>query len=88
LAREIDNAVFRAITRVMCRTTEVGSRTLVNAGLMGKETHGQYLSDDKITPCAPIVEGQGGAELQRKIWSELVGQLEAIQPGVTKVLDA
>ncbi|KAK3675237.1 hypothetical protein LTR78_004747 [Recurvomyces mirabilis] len=87
LAREIDSAVFRAITRVFCRTTEVGSRTLVNAGLSGKETHGKYLSDDTITPCAPLVEGKGGAELQSKIWRELVGQLEGIQPGITKVLE-
>ena len=32
------------------RTTEVGSRTLVNAIEGGEATHGQYLSSCKITP--------------------------------------
>jgi len=84
----MDGAAVRVIMRVFCRTTEVGSRTLVNAGLGGRETHGKYLSDGKITACAPLVEGRGGAELQSKIWEELAGQLEDIQPGITAVLKA
>ena len=39
-----------AMRALLARTTEVGSRTLVHAAAGGKETHGQYLSDCKVTP--------------------------------------
>ena len=34
----------------LARSTEHGSRSLVNAVEGGKETHGQYLSDCRVTP--------------------------------------
>lgn len=70
-----------------CRTTEVGSRTLVHAGLSGPDTHGKYMSDSRITTCSNLVEGPEGPEVQKRVWEELAGKLEAIEPGVTKVLD-
>ena len=88
LAREMgDSAVLRFVMKIMCRTTEVGSRPLAYAGLAGPETHGKYLSDCQIEPCAPLVEGKEGPELQRRVWGELSEMLERISPGVTKVLD-
>lgn len=71
----------------MCRSTEVGSRTLVHAGLAGPDTHGKYLSDCRIKPCAPLVEGNEGLEMQRRVWQELSAKLDDIEPGVTKLLD-
>lgn len=88
LMREMKNPVVNLLKKLVCRTTEVGSRTLVHAGLSGKETHGAYLSDCKITPCAALVEGKEGPEMQRRVWAELAEKLERIQPGVTKNLDA
>ncbi|KAK5110276.1 hypothetical protein LTR62_006129 [Meristemomyces frigidus] len=87
LSRELDIAAVRFMLGLFARTTEVGARTLVHAGLSGKETHGKYLSDSKVTHCAPLVEGRGGAELQSRVWKELADRLDAIQPGVLKVLD-
>ena len=88
LMREVSNPLVKLLKLIMCRTTEVGSRTLVDAGLKGEESHGKYLSDSKIAPCAPLVEGREGPELQRRVWGELSEKLERIQPGVTKNLDA
>ena len=88
LVREITNPLISFIMKVCCRTTEVGSRTLVHAGVAGPETHGQYLSDCKITACAPLVEGKEGPEIQRRVWQELSEKLNEIEPGVTKMLDA
>ena len=87
LSREMEGAALRLIMKTFCRTTEVGSRTLVHAGLSGPETHGQYLSDCTVKPCAPLVEGKEGEEAQRRVWQELAAKLEAIAPGVTKTLD-
>lgn len=86
--REMDNALVRLVTKICCRTTEVGSRTLVHAGLAGTETHGQYLSDCKTEPCAPFVETREGLETQKRVWRELAEKLDEIEPGVTRVLDA
>lgn len=89
LTRERGNGVvLSTVKNILCRTTEVGARTLVHAGLQGPETHGKYMSDCQVTKCAPLVEGAEGPEVQRRVWEELAGKLEAIQPGITKVLDA
>ena len=86
LMRENDTAIARLALRLLARTAEVGSRPLVYAGLAGPETHGKYLTNCRVEPCAPIVEGKEGPELQRRVWGELSEILERIQPGVTKVL--
>lgn len=88
LMREVTNPIVKLLKLIMCRTTEVGSRTLVDAGLKGEESHGQYLSDCQITRCAPLVEGPEGPELQKRVWRELSEKLETIEPGVTRNLNA
>lgn len=80
--------VLNLVMRVMCRTTEVGSRTLVHAALSGPETHGKYMSNCRIEECAPLVQGKEGPEIQRRVWQELTEKLNEIEPGVTKVLDS
>ncbi|KAH7068506.1 hypothetical protein FB567DRAFT_250698 [Paraphoma chrysanthemicola] len=70
---------------VLARTTEVGSRTLVHAGSSGQESHGQYLSDAKITPPSAFVRSDEGAEVQKRVWDELVAKLEGIKKGITTV---
>lgn len=87
LIREMDNLAISAFVAVLARTTEVGSRTLVHAGTeAGEESYGQYLSDCKVQKCAKLVEGPEGKELEERVWRELSEKLEAISPGVTKVL--
>lgn len=88
LSREFANFAIRVVMKIMCRTTESGSRTLVHAGLQGPETHGKYMSDCKVQACAPLVEGSEGPELQRRVWQEVSEKLNEIEPGITKVLDA
>lgn len=39
---------FRLASAIMARSTEAGSRTLVNGAEMGEESHGQYLDDCKV----------------------------------------
>ncbi|KAK3711695.1 hypothetical protein LTR37_009472 [Vermiconidia calcicola] len=87
LMREMTNPILGLVKKLFCRTTEVGSRTLVHAGVAGPETHGQYMSDCQITRCAPLVEGKEGAQIQRSVWDELATKLDEIEPGILKVLD-
>lgn len=41
-------AMFKLACKIAARTTEEGSRTLVNAAEGGEETHGEYLDDCQI----------------------------------------
>jgi retinol dehydrogenase-12 len=50
LMREMDSKVISLLKRIMCRTTEVGSRTLVSGAGAGRESHGQYMSNCHPTP--------------------------------------
>lgn len=71
---------------LLARTTEVGSRTLLASASAGEESHGSYMSDCKVDNAAlsPFVKSKDGGRAAVKIWSELCGILEEIQPGVTK----
>ncbi len=83
LGREYPTIGFWLIKLVLARTTEVGSRTLVHAGLSGVESHGHYLSDCAVSSPAPLVLSQEGQVAQDRVWKELVQKLDAIRPGVT-----
>jgi NAD(P)-dependent dehydrogenase (short-subunit alcohol dehydrogenase family) len=66
------------------RTTEMGSRTLVSAATAGKETHGKYLDSCRIGEPSPFVRSEEGAAVQVKVYAELMGILEGIEPCVTR----
>jgi retinol dehydrogenase 12 len=68
------------------RTTEHGSRALVNAASAGPTSHGQYMSDCTIMEPSSFVRSKEGAEVQIKVWQELSEKLEKIQPGILKNL--
>ena len=86
--REITNPAVALTKKLMARTTEVGSRTLVHAALAERDTHGQYLQDCQVRPCSPLVEGKEGGAVQKRVWEELAAKLEEIQPGILKMLDS
>lgn len=70
----------------LARTTEVGSRTLVAAAVAGKASHGKYMSDGVVSEgdLSSFVKSEEGAKAGQKVWRELSGILEKVQPGVTK----
>lgn len=72
---------------LMARTTEVGSRTLVDAAKpeIGQDSHGAYLQNCSIWPNGDNVDSERGRNLQKKFTEELFAKLEEISPGVTKV---
>jgi NAD(P)-dependent dehydrogenase (short-subunit alcohol dehydrogenase family) len=77
---------LEVLKMVLARSTEKGSRTLVDAGTKGPESHGQYLSDCKIELPSPFVVSSFGWEVQNRVWGELKAKLERVRPGVTKNL--
>lgn len=82
-------AIFWVIKKLIARTTEVGSRTLVHGGVTaGEETHGKFLSACQVLEASKLVESLEGRGLEDRVWDELSEKLEAIQPGIMKNLAA
>ncbi|KAH8775489.1 short-chain dehydrogenase/reductase [Diaporthe sp. PMI_573] len=69
----------------LARSTEVGSRTLVAAGLAGEESHGKYMSDAVVAEqsLSAFVRSEEGDRAGKKVWKELSDILDQIEPGVT-----
>ena len=76
--------VGRLGLRLLGRTPEAGSRTLVHAITAGPESHGKYLSECTVKLESGFVRSGEGREVQGKLWEELKEVLENVSPGVTK----
>ncbi|EPE34833.1 NAD(P)-binding Rossmann-fold containing protein [Glarea lozoyensis ATCC 20868] len=76
--------MFWLFRQLVARKTEVGSRTLVFAAAANEDSHGEYMCDCVVTPPSKFVRSEEGKKSQERVWTELVGILEGIQPGITK----
>ncbi|KAG9654643.1 NAD(P)-binding protein, partial [Aureobasidium melanogenum] len=85
LSREFNGFAFWLMYKLLARTTEVGSRTLVAAALASHDTHGQYMSDCMVEEPSKFVRSEEGRRTQERVWAELSAKLEAIQPGILNI---
>ncbi|KAJ3526721.1 hypothetical protein NM208_g11050 [Fusarium decemcellulare] len=74
--------------RLLGRTAEEGSRTLLHAAVAGPESHGKYVSDCVIKEYAvpEWISGQEGQRMQRRVWDDMVKTLNAKGHRVDAVL--
>lgn len=77
-------AVLEVGVRIIGRTSEVGSRSLMSAAAGGRETHGGYMDNCKLRDPGPFVTGEEGKKIQKRVYDELLEVLEGIEPGITK----
>ena len=86
LSREMDNVAISIFKFLFARTTEMGSRTLLAASEAGQESHGKYMSDGKVKDhdLSSFVKSADGNKAGEKVWVQLSGILEKIEPGVTR----
>ena len=75
----------KAAFRMMGREAEEGARTLVHGMVVGRESHGQYLSECTIKDPSAFVKSKEGARVQERVWAEVAAKLEDIRPGVVSV---
>ena len=68
--------------RLIGRTSEEGSRTMVHALSAGVETHGEYLSECKVKPASAFVRSAEGEKTQKRLWAELKTKLDASLSGI------
>lgn len=77
-------AILEIGVRLVGRTAEVGSRCLMAAAAAGRESHGGYMENCKLKGPGPFIESEEGAQLQKRVYDELLQVLEDVQPGITK----
>ena len=70
--------------KLIGRTTEMGSRTLVAAACAGEESHGQYMTDCNVGEVSSWVRSEKGRVAQKRVYEELMSVLDGIEPGITK----
>lgn len=71
--------IFGAVKRAIGRSMDVGARTLTHGAVVaGKETHGCYLSDEKVAAWMDFVVTEKGKETGREIWKELSQELRGV----------
>ncbi|KAG7289575.1 hypothetical protein NEMBOFW57_005946 [Staphylotrichum longicolle] len=73
-----------ALTLLIGRTSEQGSRALMAAVDGGRASHGKYVDSGKVEDPSFFVLSEKGKAVQKKVWDELMEILEGIEPGVTR----
>lgn len=66
----------------LARTSEMGARNYVWAACAGPESHGIYIEDCMLSTPAPFADTEEGRQLQVRLFYELAGILEGIEPHV------
>ncbi|KIX03866.1 uncharacterized protein Z518_07419 [Rhinocladiella mackenziei CBS 650.93] len=80
------SAFFYRFKAVFGRTVPVGASTYIDAAVVkGKETHGCYVADWKISPFAAFVYSPKGEAIREQLWKETMAEFEFA--GVQKILD-
>jgi hypothetical protein len=77
-ARIIGSIVYKIIGR----TTEVGSRTLVLGAFAGPTSHGEYMSDGKNQDVESWIYTDMGKGAQKKVFEQTMKVLELRKPGI------
>ncbi|ROV93882.1 hypothetical protein VPNG_09496 [Cytospora leucostoma] len=69
-------AILRKFQKSLGNTCAVGSRMVTDALFNhGEESHGQFLSFQKIVPMAPILYTSEGKEVSERLWKETMAEL-------------
>jgi retinol dehydrogenase 12 len=75
-----------SVFKLIGRSAEAGSRTLVHAVTAGQITHGRYLSECQIKNESEFVHSSEGQKSQEKLWKDLSDTIEGISPGAMAIV--
>ncbi|KAI9376782.1 NAD(P)-binding protein [Aspergillus egyptiacus] len=71
--------VFGGVKRVAGRSVSMGARTLVHAAVVvGADSNGKYLSDNRSAPFAGYGDSSAGRDTQRGVWDETITELSKV----------
>jgi hypothetical protein len=84
--RSDTSAVIRTVNsiayKIIGRTTEVGSRTLVLGAAAGPSSHGEYMSDGENQAVESWIYTDMGKKVQQKVFEQTIKVLELRKPGI------
>lgn len=75
----------RIALRLIGRTSEGGNRTLVHGAVADEKSHGKYLAECRVKPESSWSRSGEGLQVQERLWPEMMGIVEGLQPGVTRL---
>ncbi|RAL12938.1 NAD(P)-binding protein [Aspergillus homomorphus CBS 101889] len=88
--KTFSGAIAKVAMRRMANTAAVGARMVTDAAVNhGQETHGEFLSFQKLVPLAPIIYSAEGKKISEQLWKETSEELafakvEEILKGVSE----
>ncbi|PHH84790.1 hypothetical protein CDD83_1396 [Cordyceps sp. RAO-2017] len=69
-------AAYKMLLRCLANSSAVGARMMTDAIVNhGEETHGKFLSFQKVVPMAPIIYTEEGKSISEKLWKETMAEL-------------
>lgn len=84
LAQNLDGLFLRLLAvvylRLLARTSEQGSRSLVSAVALGENSQGSLWQHDKLTRSEDWLRTAEERQFQRRIWKEIVAELGDMVP--------
>ncbi|KAI1822533.1 NAD(P)-binding protein [Xylaria intraflava] len=72
----------RIVHKLLFRTAEVGSRTLVDAACKGPRSHGRFLADTEPVELDAWISTDMGNKAQKKTFEQTMKILESRRPGI------
>ncbi|KAJ5959585.1 Short-chain dehydrogenase/reductase SDR [Penicillium vulpinum] len=74
--KTFSGAIAKVVMRGLANTAAVGARMITDAAVKhGQETHGEFLSFQKIVPLAPIIYTAEGKKISEQLWKETMDEL-------------
>ncbi|KAL7813358.1 hypothetical protein V8C26DRAFT_430345 [Trichoderma gracile] len=86
LGKEMETAAYKMAEKLLARTAEEGSRTLVHGVLADETSHGHYLNNCHVQVPAKHVTNRWGQRVQKQFLDELLVKLDSISPGISSHL--
>ncbi|KAI5807354.1 putative short-chain dehydrogenase [Peziza echinospora] len=87
LARDGLPFPFGLLRWLIGRSTEVGSRNLVAAALIGPEGHGKYIASCVITKPYNLAIGEEGRKAGDRVYAEIIDVLKGVDPSIVPFVD-
>ncbi|KAI1328426.1 NAD(P)-binding protein [Xylariaceae sp. FL0255] len=67
--------LVKRIQRLVAYPSAIGARMITDAAVRhGNETHGQFLSFQKLVPMPPVIYSEEGRETSEQLWKEMLSE--------------
>jgi retinol dehydrogenase-12 len=87
LGRNQEILLFEKIMeKLLIRTAEQGSRTLVHGVMPGQESNDRYLSKCQIKPLSTFGRSERGNIIEKRLWKEVTRGIKNVSPELVSII--